>query len=179
MASLRIGRADGFSEHCLSRRALDTRKNITSLWCGLNVASDLSSKSEMTLKMIMLNRIVIILPLWMLQGLQMSTSRKVGLAVLFSIAISDVIFDITRTIYSVKGGAFALDTVWDILEPTVAVIVSTLPSYKALLGIAKKKKTTSYQNLNHSGGDTGHSKQSHRIDPSGSGVELRTHYTHI
>ena len=90
----------------------------------------------------------------MLQGLQMSTSRKIGLAVLFSIAITDVIFDITRTIYSVDGGALALNTVWDILESTIAVIVSSLPTYKALFGVAKRKKTPSYQELNHSGGET-------------------------
>ena len=116
-----------------------------------------------------LNRIVIVLPLWMLQTLQMSTSRKVGLAVLFSIAITDVIFDITRTIYSVNGGAFALDTIWDILEPTIAVIVSSLPTYKALLGVTKmkKKRNPSYQNLNQSGGEILPSKQSHRTDTSG------------
>lgn len=122
----------------------------------------------------MLNGTVIILPLWMLQGLQMSTGRKVGLAAIFLIAITDVAFDIARTVYTVNGGAVALDTIWDILEPTIAVIVSSLPTYKALLGIAKKKKSTSYQNLGHSGGTAWHSSHSHETDTS-NGVELGTH----
>ena len=83
----------------------------------------------------------------MLRGLQMPRSRKIGLAALFLIAITDVVFDITRTVYTVDGGAVALDTIWDILEPTIAVIISALPTYKALLGPAKRKKNTSYQNL--------------------------------
>ena len=81
----------------------------------------------------------------------MPTSRKVGLAALFLIAITDVIFDITRTVYTVNEGAVALDTIWDILEPTIAIIISSLPTYKALLGPTKKRKNTSYQNLAHSG----------------------------
>ena len=87
----------------------------------------------------------------MLRGLQMPTSRKVGLAVLFLIAITDVIFDITRTVYTINIKAVALDTTWDILESTIAVIVSSLPTYKALLGPTKKWKNTRYQNLDHSG----------------------------
>ena len=81
----------------------------------------------------------------------MPTSRKVGLAALFMIAITDVIFDIIRTVYTVNGGTVAPNTIWDIIEPTIAVIVSSLPTYKALLGPTTKRKNTSYQNLAHSG----------------------------
>lgn len=114
----------------------------------------------------------------MLRGLQMSTSRKVGLAAIFLVAVTDVAFDITRTVYTVNGGAVALDTIWDILEPTIAVIVSTLPTYKALLGVAQKKKSTSYQNLGHSGGTTRYSSHSHDHDRS-NGVELGTRHVHV
>ena len=110
----------------------------------------------------------------MLRRLQMSMSRKLGLAAIFLIAITDVVFDITRTVYTVNGGAVALDTIWDILEPTIAVIVSSLPTYKALLGLAKKNKSTSYQDLGHSGGTTWHSSHSHDIDAL-TGVELGIH----
>jgi len=114
----------------------------------------------------MLSSIVIALPLFMLRGLQMPTSRKVGLAALFLIAITDVIFDITRTVYTVNGGAVALDTIWDILEPTIAVIVSSLPTYKALLRPTKKRKNTSYQNLTHSGAVTWNSTRRHNAEAS-------------
>jgi len=126
----------------------------------------------------MLIETVIILPLWMLRGLQMSMSRKIGLAAIFLIAITDVAFDIARTVYTVNGGAVALDTIWDILEPTIAVIVSSLPTYKALLGMAKEKKNTSYQNLGHSGGATWHSSHSHGTDAS-NGVELSIHSVQV
>lgn len=96
----------------------------------------------------------------------MPTSRKIGLAALFSIAITDVIFDITRTVYTVNGGASNLDTIWDILEPTIAVIVSCLPTYKALLRSTKERKNTSYQNLAHSGVVTWNSTRRHNAEAS-------------
>ena len=86
--------------------------------------------------MSMLNDAVIFLPLWMLRRLQMPISQKLGLAALFLIAITDVIFDITRTAYT--GGEIAVDAIWDVLEATIAVIVSSLPTYKALLGGGQK-----------------------------------------
>lgn len=97
----------------------------------------------------------------------MSMSRKVGLAAIFLIAITDVAFDITRTVYTVNGGAVALDTIWDILEPTIAVIVSSLPTYKALLGIAKtKNRGAPYQNLGRGEGDTWRSGHNQETDVS-------------
>ena len=101
----------------------------------------------------------------------MPTSRKVGLAALFLIAITDVIFDITRTVYTINVKGVALDTVCDILETTIAVIVSSLPTYKALLGPTKKWKNTSYQHLDHSGAAIGKSSRSHNAEESND-VEL-------
>ena len=103
----------------------------------------------------------------------MPTSRKVGLSALFLIAITDVVFDITRTVYTVDGGAVALDTIWDILEPTIAVIVSSLPTYKALLNNTSKRKTTSYQNLVNDGATKWNSVRSYGPDES-QGLELST-----
>ena len=80
------------------------------------------------------------LPIWMLKGMQMPASRKAGLAAIFSIAITDVVFDIVRTSFTVNGETEVSPwTVWDILEATVAVVVSALPSYRALFGNSKKK----------------------------------------
>ena len=62
------------------------------------------------------------------------------------IAISGVAFDITRTMSTFRSGAKALETIWDILEPTIAGIVSTLPTYKTLLG-RSKRKTPALENL--------------------------------
>ena len=79
----------------------------------------------------------------------MSITRKVGLAAIFLLAIIDMALDITRTVYTVNGDAVGLDVIWDILEATIAVIVSSLPTYKALPGLAQRKKTTLYQNIGH------------------------------
>lgn len=57
----------------------------------------------------------------MLKRLQMESRPKIWMAVVFLIATIDVIFDILHTIYTVDGGAIALDTVCDILEPTITV----------------------------------------------------------
>ena len=86
----------------------------------------------------------------MLPRLQMPIGRKLGLAALFLIAMSDVIFDVVRTVYS-GGLVNNYYTIWNILEPTIAVIVSSLPTYKALLGGAKTARNTRYQHLGHSG----------------------------
>ena len=96
----------------------------------------------------------------------MPTSRKVGLAVLFLVAITDVIFDITRTFYTVDATGVALDTTWDILETTIAVIVSSLPTYGTLLGPTKKRKNRRYQNLDHSRAVIGKSSPRHNAQES-------------
>lgn len=109
----------------------------------------------------------------MLGKLQISTSRKVGLAGIFLIALIDVIFDITRAVYTVDGGAVALDTIWDILEPTIAVIVSSLPTYKALLKPTKKVRNTSYQKFGVSESAPWDRARSHHLDTSDD-IELST-----
>ena len=79
----------------------------------------------------------------------MRTSKKIALAALFTIAITGIAFDIARTISTFHSGPQAFNTIWDILEPTIAVIVSTLPTYKALLG-RSKRKIPAYENLGSS-----------------------------
>ena len=108
----------------------------------------------------------------------MSMSRKIGLAIIFLIAFVDVAFDITRTVYTNNGGTVIPNTIWDILEPTVAVIVSSLPTYKALLGIAKKKKRTSYQKLGHIGVAEWPNNHNHNTDAS-NGVKLSKHSVRV
>jgi len=129
---------------CVSPKAVAVSARIVTMWCVLNVISDV---------------IIMILPLWMLKGLQMQRGQKIGLALLFLVATVDIIFDIMRTIYTVHGGAIALDTIWDILEPTIMVIISSLPTYRSLLGNSHKK-STAYRNLDYKGTITSNSKTS-------------------
>ena len=93
----------------------------------------------------------------------MPIGQKLGLAALFLIAITDLIFDVFRTLYT-GGEVNTFHTIWDILEPTIAVIVSSLPTYKALLGGARKERITPYQNLGRSGGVVWHINSSNNAN---------------
>ena len=84
------------------------------------------------------------LPISMLRKLHMPLTRKLGLIVLFALAVIDVIFDILRTIDTKHGAAL---TVWDLLEPTTAVIISSLPTYRALFKMSRKRSTDAYKTL--------------------------------
>ena len=98
---------------------------------------------------------VMAFPLYVLKGLQMQTRQKLGLASVFCLAILVVIFDILRTVFSARsarGGAVGASTaLWDILEITVAVIVSCLPTYRTIItqkNKSKQRKTNgAYSNI--------------------------------
>lgn len=90
------------------------------------------------------------LPLYMLKQLQkVPLAQKIGLASLFSMAIIVIIFDILRAVYALEIGVVALDSIWNILEPSIAVMVSALPIYRALFTTRRKRDKTSYTNLTH------------------------------
>ncbi|KAI4148860.1 MAG: hypothetical protein LQ340_004908 [Diploschistes diacapsis] len=77
------------------------------------------------------------LPFWMLRELKVRTKQKVGLAILFSIALFTVALDIVRTVEAIAGK----QDLYTILELNFNVIVSCLPSYRALLKINQRKAT--------------------------------------
>ncbi|MDI1484935.1 MAG: hypothetical protein OHK93_000069 [Ramalina farinacea] len=74
-----------------------------------------------------------VLPLWMLRGLQITTGKRLGLVVIFSIGVVVIVMDVCRLALGIGGGVKQQATNFDALEPTVAVIVSALPVYRALL----------------------------------------------
>ena len=88
-----------------------------------------------------MSSLVMALPIGMLKRLQIPLSQKIGLGAVFLLGAIDTIFDITRTLYTVHGGAVAEDTIWDILEPTIAVMVSSLPPYRSVLANMTAKST--------------------------------------
>ncbi len=78
---------------------------------------------------------VMVLPLAMLKSLQLRTMAKVGLAGVFCCAFITIAFDISRAVETVtNGGTPGSTALWTNLESAIAVIVSCLPSLKALLG---------------------------------------------
>ncbi|KAL9025149.1 MAG: hypothetical protein Q9196_005985 [Gyalolechia fulgens] len=76
---------------------------------------------------------IIILPLFMLYGLQLRPSQKASLAAVFSLGSVVAVFDILRTVESLDDGTFSGVALWSSLEVTVAAIVASLPLYRVLL----------------------------------------------
>ncbi|MCJ1383475.1 hypothetical protein MMC17_006589 [Xylographa soralifera] len=148
-------------EECLSESALNIQAVFITMWCILNIISDLS---------------IMALPLWMLRGLRISRAQKIGLAAIFLIAFIDILFDILRTIYTVNGGAVGLDTTFDILEPSIAVIISTLPTYRALFMTRRRTETgSSFSNIkssNISSNTKSARREAYELSPSETGFDL-------
>ena len=69
----------------------------------------------------------------MVSGLELHMSQKLTLAGVFSLGLIIPIFDILRTVESLRSGTFSGVALWSSLEVTIAVIVASLPVYKALL----------------------------------------------
>lgn len=71
----------------------------------------------------------------MLRRLQIHTTAKAGLAGVFCCAFITIAFDITRAVETYRNrGAVGSTVLWTNLESAVAVIVSCLPSFVALIG---------------------------------------------
>ncbi|KAL8823496.1 MAG: hypothetical protein Q9191_005801 [Dirinaria sp. TL-2023a] len=105
-------------EKCSSPKALHDIRATYKYWCALNVTTDL---------------VVMILPLFMLHGLQLGAFQKITLAGAFSLGFVVAIFDILRTVESLQSGTFSGVALWSSLEVTIAVIVGSLPLYRALI----------------------------------------------
>ena len=89
------------------------------------------------------------LPLFMVWGLQLRKSQKLVLAGIFSLGFVVTIFDILRTVESLESGTFSGVALWSSLEVTIAVIVASLPLYRALLSSKGRKSLISYVSIGH------------------------------
>ncbi|MCJ1396430.1 hypothetical protein MMC18_009320 [Xylographa bjoerkii] len=76
------------------------------------------------------------LPLWMLKGLKMRLSQKLGLIFVFSFALLIVALDILRTVEAIWGNQI----LYTILEINFAVIISCLPTFRSLLNMNQARK---------------------------------------
>ena len=83
----------------------------------------------------------------MVWGLQLRISQKLVLAGLFSLAFVVAIFDILRTVESLKSGTFSGVALWSSLEVTIAVIVGSLPLYRVLLTSKGRKSLISRSSM--------------------------------
>lgn len=88
-----------------------------------------------------------LLPLYMIWGLQLRQSQKVVLAGVFSLGFVVAIFDILRTVESLRSGTFSGVALWSSLEVTIAVIVASLPLYRVLLTSKGRKSLMSHSSI--------------------------------
>ncbi|MCJ1247924.1 hypothetical protein MMC30_005139 [Trapelia coarctata] len=87
---------------------------------------------------------IMALPIWMIKDLKVSMRQKLGLVFVFSIATVIVVLEIIRTIESLNLNIVLMVT----LEINLAVIVSCLPTYRALLCLGQQRhpsRTTKYK----------------------------------
>lgn len=87
------------------------------------------------------------LALYMLRHLKVRRAQKIGLSGVFSLGIVIIIVDIARTANSPRPGAFAQTSLFRMIESSMAVIVSCLPTYRALLATEKPSKPQDYVQL--------------------------------
>ena len=84
-----------------------------------------------------------VLPLWMLRTLKMHTTHKIGLASVFLVGVVIIILDILRKIKSLGQTPFSEVAIYDIVEVTMAVVVSSIPIYRSLLSARRRKREES------------------------------------
>lgn len=84
-----------------------------------------------------------ILPLYMVSKLQkVSIGQKLGMTLLFSVAFVTIVINILRTIKSIQHPGFGVSVFYVILEVNLSVLISCVPTYRALFGL--KKRITSH-----------------------------------
>lgn len=84
---------------------------------------------------------VMALPVWMLKDLHVKTSQKIGLAAMFSLGIIIIIFEILRTIKSLGQTSFSEVAIYDVLENSVALIVSSITHYRGFISTRRRNRT--------------------------------------
>lgn len=73
-----------------------------------------------------------ILPLTCISTLQLTMKRKLGIAVIFSFALLIIAFESLRLGESVGGSGANNNALWLLLESSVCVIVSCIPTFSSL-----------------------------------------------
>ncbi|KAL8804914.1 MAG: hypothetical protein Q9223_005538 [Gallowayella weberi] len=146
---------------CSSAKSLHDIRATYKYWCALNVGTDL---------------IVLILPMYMIYGLQLRTSQKVVLTGIFSLGLLVAIVDILRTYESLVSGTFSGVALWSSLEVTIAVIVASLPLYRVLITRKGRRSLLSrlsmerYKNMEESPGGTERKFMDSNRSPGGEGT---------
>ena len=103
-----------FDPHaCASRDAMVMGRNMIIMGSVVNIVSDVACMA---------------LPLAMLRSLKVTRAQKVALAGVFTLALVDIVCDIIRTVATFTA---TINTAFNVLEPTIAVIICALPVYRS------------------------------------------------
>ena len=86
------------------------------------------------------------LPLWRLKDLQVGKAQKASLAFIFSFAFVCVALDILRTVEAVANNP----ALYTVLEINFVVIISCLPTYRAVLNLTETRKLSWLYKLSNS-----------------------------
>jgi len=73
----------------------------------------------------------------MIRGLSLSLSQKASLSGIFMLASLDIFLDIFRTFYTTN--TVGVQNLWEVLEITIAVMLSALITYRQLFGMWRKR----------------------------------------
>lgn len=124
--------------------------------------------------------LIMALPLSVLFKLKLSSQQRLSLVAIFAITIINVLFDIIRTVYGVQllrdpssmsAVLYQLPNILTVVEPAVAVIVCTLPTYRTLLPNQSKKREKTYKLL-HTGCGGRNMRSKHIPNPPAANMEL-------
>ena len=97
---------------------------------------------------------ILALPLFYIRKLQMSRSKKIGVAAVFALTIIDIITGILRNASSIcedspetwnNSTCIDMNIITAIIEPSFAVVVCALPAYRAILPSSRKRRYESME----------------------------------
>lgn len=100
---------------------------------------------------------VMALPLWMLKDLKIHLRHKVALAFIFSLALVCIILDILRTVQALRSQ----QALYTVLEINLNVIISCLPTYRALLSVQQLRTVRQARKLQPPTSNETSSRRSH------------------
>ena len=78
------------------------------------------------------------LPFWMLRDLKVGTSQKLALGFIFSFATVCVALDIVRVVEAISQN----QALYTIIEINLVVVISCLPTYRTLLTVRQRRKSS-------------------------------------
>lgn len=138
---------------CASEASAHLDRKIFKISFAMNISSDLFSEipsPDYTYNAPNMNDLVMALPLAKLPKLRMGIREKFGVGLIFSLTWIIIAMEIVRLDFSLGGKGSSSNIVWTSTEASLAIIISCLPSFSALINYREKGRTraaTEYDRL--------------------------------